>query len=712
MSNATYSEVKTLDPASLTDALYARDFANATDTAVATTLVTNLGLSSVAGLVNWVAAQLTSAGSHKGAKIVDLLNGFAQMSSDATYGAAATAFNTKVDAALVLSQTTGNAGGTFAAAGTVIANSSFTLTTGVDAFVGGAGNDTFAATASTLTILDNINGGAGTDSLTITDASNAAFTLPTSTVTIAGIETIALAHSADAAGDVVVADVSANADVRTLVVTNAGTAVGTNGVGGNDGATITTKGVTSVTINGGSAKAILDATISDSGSDGSATAATGDTLTTVTLEGIGDAADEAVAIASDALTTLNVKNVTALITNTDAYTSDARDLTINYNGGTNAGVTDAGAKGTATVNIVAATTDAGTTTLAAASTLNLNVNAALTAGTFTTAAAKTVNVALAAKVTAATLGDTTVTALNISGTADATLTQTAAAAGVITNTGSGKLTLNTAIAAGQTYVGGSGVDTVTFAASGTKASTLGAGDDVATFSAAASTGGSVDGGDGTDTMSLAAADAVTVSANATFKGKVSGFERISLGAYGASAGAANANDSTISLANLDDINYVTSAGAGSAANAQTYTISGFQNAGTFAQTAILSDADVTVALTGAFTGASNTFNLSASHSGTTALVNVGTLTLASVETVNISLDNTSTSTVATTVYDLNLDATSATTVTVTGDTGITFANSSLTSLRTLDASGVTGTAAAGAVTATAAAGLDTTMLIH
>jgi hypothetical protein len=62
-----------------------------------------------------------------------LLNGFAQMSADATYGAAATAFNTKVDAALALSQTTGNAGGTFAAAGVApVSGGAFTLTTGTD----------------------------------------------------------------------------------------------------------------------------------------------------------------------------------------------------------------------------------------------------------------------------------------------------------------------------------------------------------------------------------------------------------------------------------------------------------------------------------------------------------------------------------------------------------------------------------------------------
>ena len=50
MSNATYSEVKTLDPATLVDTLYARDFASMSDLSVATTLVTNLGLSTVAGL--------------------------------------------------------------------------------------------------------------------------------------------------------------------------------------------------------------------------------------------------------------------------------------------------------------------------------------------------------------------------------------------------------------------------------------------------------------------------------------------------------------------------------------------------------------------------------------------------------------------------------------------------------------------------------------
>jgi S-layer protein len=173
MSNATYEEVKALDPSSLANALYARDFSSSTDATVATTLVTNLGLTAVEGLTNWVAAQLTAAGSAKGAKIVELLNGFAQMSTDATYGAYATAFNTKVDAALALSQTAGSAGGTFAAAAdaaaaAAIAPKSFTLTTEADAFTGGAGADTFGASNTTLTAGDNLNGGAGSDVLTLT----------------------------------------------------------------------------------------------------------------------------------------------------------------------------------------------------------------------------------------------------------------------------------------------------------------------------------------------------------------------------------------------------------------------------------------------------------------------------------------------------------------------------------------------------------------
>jgi hypothetical protein len=184
--------------------LYARDFSASTDLAVATTVVTNLGLASVTGLNNWVAAQLTAAGTHKGAKIVDLLNSFAQMTTDATYGSYATAFNTKVDAALAASQTTGNAGGTFAAAGVAPApvNGTFALTTSIDAIVGGAGDDTITAAATsastgtantTVNSGDSVDGGAGTDTLTITATSANNNSL--SGLTVTGVEKIVIAGS-------------------------------------------------------------------------------------------------------------------------------------------------------------------------------------------------------------------------------------------------------------------------------------------------------------------------------------------------------------------------------------------------------------------------------------------------------------------------------------------------------------------------------------
>ncbi len=191
MSNATYSEVASLDPSVLVNTLYSRDFGTKTDLEVATTLVANLGLTAVTGLDNWVAAQLTAAGANKGAKVVSMLNDFAQMSTtDATYGAAVSAFNTKVDSALALSQTSGNAGGTFAAAGTpVVVGATFTLTTSVDAVSGGAGDDTISGvlgTSGTFTVGDNIIGGAGTDTLNLIAAVHTA----NGFVSIDGVENV------------------------------------------------------------------------------------------------------------------------------------------------------------------------------------------------------------------------------------------------------------------------------------------------------------------------------------------------------------------------------------------------------------------------------------------------------------------------------------------------------------------------------------------
>ena len=235
MSNATYNEVTAVITTSaslnaLVNDLYSRDFSSTSDLTVASTLLSNLGLS-VTGLDNWVAAQITAAGSaNKGAKIVELLNSFAQLTTDATYGTAATNFNAKVDAALALSQTSGNKGATFASTSTSISGTSFSLSTSLDtgaSWVGGAGDDTFSgvtSTASTWTTGDSIVGGAGTDTAVLA-ASGAVTT--SEAVASSGVEVLSVFNNSSAA---FTADASLMSGLTTVRATGGTAAVTISGL--------------------------------------------------------------------------------------------------------------------------------------------------------------------------------------------------------------------------------------------------------------------------------------------------------------------------------------------------------------------------------------------------------------------------------------------------------------------------------------------------
>ncbi|HZH26720.1 MAG TPA: DUF4214 domain-containing protein, partial [Azospirillaceae bacterium] len=132
----------------------------------------------------------------------------------------------------------------------------------------------------------------------------------------------------------------------------------------------------------------------------------------------------------------------------------------------------------------------------------------------------------------------------------------------VTNTNTSTVTLGTATA----YTGGAGRDVVTVGAT-TKAIHLGGGDDTAIVSVAVGTGGSINGGAGTaDTLSMSAADAATLSATAAFETGVSGFERVAVGAVGATT--------AIDMANLDDINHLSVAGVAAGGLAVTNLASG------------------------------------------------------------------------------------------------------------------------------------------
>ena len=68
LSNASYTELKDTAPATAAANFLTNDFAGKTDLQVATTILKNLGLTSITGLDNWLSAQLTAAGSTAAAK--------------------------------------------------------------------------------------------------------------------------------------------------------------------------------------------------------------------------------------------------------------------------------------------------------------------------------------------------------------------------------------------------------------------------------------------------------------------------------------------------------------------------------------------------------------------------------------------------------------------------------------------------------------------
>ena len=217
LSNATYNEVVAVvksaaDINTLANDLYARDFAGKSDLAVATTLVSNLGLSSIAGLNNWVSAQLTAAGaSGKGAKIISLLNDLSNLTSDATYGSYATAFNAKTDAALALSQTAASKGGDFAAAATLAAAEAAAKVAA----------DAAAAAAAAQAAADKV----------VADAAAAAAAAEAAAK--AAADKVVADAAAKAAADKVIADAEAAALVPKLLTLTTGTDKGTAFTGGN-----------------------------------------------------------------------------------------------------------------------------------------------------------------------------------------------------------------------------------------------------------------------------------------------------------------------------------------------------------------------------------------------------------------------------------------------------------------------------------------------
>jgi hypothetical protein len=156
---------------------YASSFGSVANATVAASVAANLGLTgdALASGTAYITAQLNGAAAGaRGAVISNILDLFAGLASDATFGAAATAYNARVTAA---NEYTGAANVAFGS--TVGQGTAFSLTANTDIITGTSGDDTIVATVgtgATLNLADQINGGAGVDTLRI--FSDNAVTLP------------------------------------------------------------------------------------------------------------------------------------------------------------------------------------------------------------------------------------------------------------------------------------------------------------------------------------------------------------------------------------------------------------------------------------------------------------------------------------------------------------------------------------------------------
>jgi S-layer protein len=554
----------------------------------------------------------------------------------------------------------------------------------VDNIVGTSGNDTITATnaAAPNTVLgglDVVDGGAGTDTLSIADTAttaNADFAFPAG-FTVKNVETLnvttngAIGTKAGTAFDI---SGLTGLTSATLVAAGAGTAAGSNvkaagttdvslTVSGNNqvdiaggkavsvvsGATgtgtvgVTGKDLTSVSVKGGGV-----VTIDNLGGAAGTTTSIGTTLKAVTLDGVAGAT---AAIKGAAVDTVTVKNqATALATTVTNGTSTS--LTVNVD---NAGYTAAG------VAVTGAGTNVSVTAGAAATTITLNATGAKSNVQVAGAAVTTLNITGTA---ALTLDQPITTATKIDGSAatgDLTLGALNAAT-VNVSTGSGKDSLTLAATAKATVATGAGDDSVTLNSALFEGSTinLGAGNDklldggvAGTVKASTATAvTTIDAGDGTDTL---AASLINAANAAQFKN----FENIDV-----SSATATALD--VELMTGSTITGLTLTGGTGGATVNNVaagvglTVSGV-NDGTVGST--------TIGVKGAATNTADTFAITfagTAASTATALapsaVDADKVVVANVETINVSSAGTGFVT-----NTLGLTADKLQTLTITGD---------------------------------------------
>lgn len=228
------------------------------------------------------------------------------------------------------------------------------------------------------------------------------------------------------------------------------------------------------------------------------------------------------------------------------------------------------------------------------------------------------------------------------------------------------------------FTGGAGADTLTVDGS-TMAHTLGAGDDtVVVKDAALEKGFSVDGGEGTDTLQMSATLA------ALFKGTdnaapATNFEVLTL--------TGNTGASSVDMVAFGDIDHVV---VGEGTWSGKLTLNDMANGGTLEYAAAPHTGGVEVTIKDADVAGHDTdvLNVTIAADGKVA---AGTLTVADVETINITADDTDLGEDDAPVqHSMTLTAAAATTVNVSGDAELDLTLTGSDVITKIDASGNTG----------------------
>ena len=720
------------------------------------------------GLAYWT-AKLSATGGTPGSVIAEMISvvtswtpagGAANAATDAAGALSKSLFVNKADVALYYGLTNGTVAGALVAlngvtdvASTVTAAKAvidgglgatgqvFTLTAGIDAFVGGATNDIInSLVAGGLSDLDNIDGGTGLDILNVT--SIGAITVP-GTATVKNIETANLVSTAAVSGDVSGWTGLTKLNVTEIGGTGAGaiTAAGTTAVVLNDGA----QAAGNIAVNGGAAVTLTSTGATGSGTttvgasgapagaisitqSSAATSAThttgavtvtggttvnivenylgtlGQTITGGAITVNGGAATTAVSVAQTkaatasgtvtgvvdgAVTVTDINNASATLagTITSVTASNYTTLTINDNALTTLNVT--GGSGNITVGN-------GNLTLATNKTLAVTANG-LTGGSLIDSGVYTaLNITTAtAASTLANISQAAVAALTVAGTQALTLTSTAglAALKTVTVSGAAGLTADFSGLATVTAVDTSattGASTVTVNAANATF-TGGAGVDKVT----AATGllKAIDLGAGDDTLTLGA-----LVPTATLAGGI-GTDTLSLDATAAATASGSAafavkvssfeklaltgaTNQTIDLAVLGNYNYVTTSGGNG------LTLSNLSSGGTLALTG--AGTAYTIGNTAFTAGTSDVINLTLTADASAAGTNFAAtgITATNVETLAITTVDTQTTPAGAHDHALTLLGNTAKTITVGGNAGLTLTATD-TAATLVDASGIT-----------------------